>query len=40
MALLHGENRYDQLTYDVETVTGMKPMTIREWVRVHGGAFD
>ena len=24
----------------VETVTGMKPMTIGEWVRVHAGTFE
>lgn len=40
MALLHGENRYDRLTHDVEMVTGMKPMTIREWVRVHARTFE
>jgi Predicted nucleoside-diphosphate-sugar epimerases len=39
MALLHGENRYDRLTHDVETVTGTKPMTIQEWVRVHARTF-
>jgi NAD(P)H dehydrogenase (quinone) len=39
MALRHGENRYDRLTHDVEMVTGMKPMTIREWVRVHARTF-
>jgi NAD(P)H dehydrogenase (quinone) len=40
MALRHGENRYDRLTHDVEMVTGMKPMTIREWVRVHARTFE
>ena len=40
MALRHGENRYDRLTHNVETLTGMKPMTIREWVRLHARTFD
>jgi uncharacterized protein YbjT (DUF2867 family) len=40
MALRHGENRYDRLTHDVEMVTGIKPMTIREWVRVHARTFE
>ncbi|MDB5907440.1 MAG: hypothetical protein JWP34_1554 [Massilia sp.] len=40
MALLHRDNRYDRLTQDVETVTGMKPMTIQEWVRIHAGTFE
>jgi NAD(P)H dehydrogenase (quinone) len=39
MALRHGENRFDRLTHDVEIVTGMKPMTIREWERVHARTF-
>jgi hypothetical protein len=39
MALRYGENRYDRLTHDVEIVTGMKPMTIREWVRLHARTF-
>jgi NAD(P)H dehydrogenase (quinone) len=40
MALRHGENRDDRLTPDVEMVTGMKPMSIREWVRVHARTFE
>jgi uncharacterized protein YbjT (DUF2867 family) len=40
MALRHGENRYDRLTHDGEMVTGMQPMTIREWVRVHARTFS
>jgi len=39
-ALRDGENRYDRLTHDVEIVTGMKPMTIQEWVRVHARTFE
>jgi NAD(P)H dehydrogenase (quinone) len=39
MALRHGENYYDRLTHDVETVTGMQPRTIQEWVRDHARAF-
>ena len=40
MVLRYDENRYDRFTHDVETVTGMKPMTIGEWVRVHAGTFE
>ena len=40
MALRHGENRYDRLTHNVEIVTGMEPMTIGEWVRVHVRTFE
>jgi NAD(P)H dehydrogenase (quinone) len=40
MVLRYDENRYDRFAHDVETVTGMKPMTIGEWVRVHAGTFE
>jgi NAD(P)H dehydrogenase (quinone) len=40
MALRQGENRYDRLTHDVETVTGTKPMAIEDWVRAHARTFQ
>jgi NAD(P)H dehydrogenase (quinone) len=40
MALRHAENRYDRLTHDVETITGMKPMAIEDWVRAHARTFQ
>jgi len=33
MAKLHHENRYNRLSDDVEKITGVKPMTIEDWVR-------
>lgn len=35
IAKLHKENRYDRLVSTVEDVTGIKPMTITDWVRDH-----
>jgi uncharacterized protein YbjT (DUF2867 family) len=32
MAVLHRENRYDRLVPTVEKLTGIKPLTIQEWV--------
>lgn len=40
MALLHKENRYDRLTSTVEEVTGVKPMTIKDWVQDHLADFQ
>jgi len=33
MSKLHHENRYDRLSNDVEKITGVKPMTVEDWVR-------
>lgn len=35
MAMLHRENRYDRQVSTVEEITGIKPMSIKEWVRDH-----
>ena len=40
MAQLHRENRYDRLTSTVEEVTGIKPMSIEEWVKEHKAEFQ
>ncbi len=39
MALLHRENRYDRSVHTVEALTGIKPMSIREWVEGHRAEF-
>jgi NAD(P)H dehydrogenase (quinone) len=39
MARLHGENRYDRLTHDVEAVTGRHPTSVRDWVADHAALF-
>jgi len=33
MSKLHHDNRYDRFSDDVEKVTGIKPMTVENWVR-------
>lgn len=35
IAELHRENRYDRLVPNVEKVTGIKPMSVKEWVQNH-----
>ena len=40
MAVLHRENRYDRLVPTVEEVTGIKPMSIAEWVKGHLSDFQ
>jgi uncharacterized protein YbjT (DUF2867 family) len=35
MAMLHSDNRYDRLTKDVEKITGIKPLSVQEWVEQH-----
>ena len=40
MAKLHHENYYDRLTNDVEIVTGVKPMTVEDWVRKNSHLFQ
>ncbi|PWT99468.1 MAG: hydroxylase [Candidatus Melainabacteria bacterium] len=39
MAKLHAENRYDRLTNDVVTITGERPIDIREFVNRHPEIF-
>lgn len=39
MAELHRDNRYDRFSDDVERLTGMPPMTVREFTRRHAQAF-
>jgi uncharacterized protein YbjT (DUF2867 family) len=39
MARLHGENRYDRLTHDVEAITGRQPTSVRDWVADHAALF-
>jgi uncharacterized protein YbjT (DUF2867 family) len=40
MAQLHQENRYDRLSNDVEVLTGLPPMGIREFVQRNARAFS
>lgn len=40
MAKLHHENRYDRFTNDVELVTGIKPLTVEDWVRKNHQIFQ
>ncbi len=40
MAKLHHENYYDRLTEDVKIVTGIKPMTVEDWVRKNSQMFQ
>ena len=39
MAKLHQENRYDRFSNDVERLTGVRPMSIREFVERNAQAF-
>jgi len=39
MAQLHEDNRYDRLTHDVEELTGVPPMSVREFVQKNAPAF-
>jgi uncharacterized protein YbjT (DUF2867 family) len=39
MAQLHQENRYDRFSKDVEVLTGVPPMTVREFVQRNAQAF-
>jgi uncharacterized protein YbjT (DUF2867 family) len=39
MAALHRDNRYDRFSNDVERLTGVPPMTVREFVRRNAQAF-
>jgi len=40
MAKLHHDNRYDRLTGDVEQITGVKPLTIEEWIQKNPQIFQ
>jgi len=40
MAKLHHANSYDRLTNDVELITGIKPLTIEEWIRTNPQLFQ
>lgn len=40
MALLHQQNRFERLTYDVEHLTGSPAMTVQGFVGRHAHAFD
>jgi uncharacterized protein YbjT (DUF2867 family) len=39
MAILHQDNRYDRFSKDVEGLTGVPPMSIREFVQRNASAF-
>ena len=39
MAQLHRDNRYDRFSNDVERLTGIPPMSIREFVQRNAQAF-
>jgi len=39
MAELHQANRYDRYSDDVETITGVRPMGVREFVERNAQAF-
>jgi uncharacterized protein YbjT (DUF2867 family) len=39
MAQLHRDNRYDRLSNDVQRLTGVPPMTVREFVQKNAHAF-
>jgi uncharacterized protein YbjT (DUF2867 family) len=39
MASLHQDNRYDRLSHDVEGLTGVPPMSVREFVQKNAHAF-
>jgi hypothetical protein len=39
MAQLHQENRYDRFSEDVEELTGVPPMSVREFVQRNAHAF-
>ena len=39
MAQLHRDNRYDRFSNDVERLTGVPPMTVREFVQRNARAF-
>ena len=40
MARLHKENRYDRLVNTVEDLTGVKPMSVKDWVQAHRADFQ
>jgi hypothetical protein len=40
MAVLHKENRYDRQVPTVEQITGVKPMSVKEWVSEHSAEFQ
>jgi NAD(P)H dehydrogenase (quinone) len=40
MARLHKENRYDRLVNTVEDLTGVKPMSVKDWVQAHLADFQ
>jgi len=40
MANLHKEDRYNRLVHTVEELTGIKPMSIKEWVKEHSAEFQ
>ncbi|MDC0679191.1 NmrA family NAD(P)-binding protein [Sorangium atrum] len=39
MARLHAQNRYDRLTHDVETITGKRATSVRDFVAQHADLF-
>ncbi|MEH2476791.1 uncharacterized protein YbjT (DUF2867 family) [Nitrobacteraceae bacterium AZCC 2146] len=39
MAQLHQDNRYDRFSHDVERLTGVSPMSVREFVQKNAHAF-
>jgi uncharacterized protein YbjT (DUF2867 family) len=39
MAELHQDNRYDRFSNDVERLTGIRPMSVREFVQKNAHAF-
>ncbi len=39
MAQLHRDNRYDRFSNDVERLTGVPPMSVREFVQRNAHAF-
>ena len=40
MARLHGEDRYNRSTHDVESVTGHGAQTVRQYVEQHRDMFS
>lgn len=40
MARLHKENRYNRMVNTVEDLTGVKPMSVKDWVQAHIGDFQ
>ena len=39
MADLHRVGRYDRMSYDVLTLTGQGPLSVRDFVRTHAATF-